>query len=418
MGYSDSGPLHFGEARSVEAWCYNSRPMKTSRRMFALSLIFAAAALFSSPEGMAQKSGGSSYLIYVGTYTTKQTSKGIYAYRFDSTTGQLASLGLAGESTDPSFVAVHPNGKYLYAVNEIGDFNGMKSGAVSAFAIDRKSGTLKLLNQVSTHGAGPCFVSLDKSGRFVLVANYDGGSVATFVIQDDGSLSLVKGFVQHSGSGVDKERQEGPHAHWIGVSPDNRFALVADLGLDDVMVYKLDDVRGGLTPNSPPFSEVKPGSGPRHLAFHPNGKFAYLVSEMSSTVTAFAYSAQKGSLSTLQTLPMLPKDYSGVREAAEIVVHPSGNFLYASNRGTANSIAAYKIDTSRGTLTLAGMFSTKGQIPRNFVIDPTGQFLLVANEDSGNIVVFRIDAATGALTPTGKVEEVPAPVCITFVPAE
>lgn len=391
--------------------------MKSSRRIFALSLIFAAAALFSSPLGLAQKNG-SPYLVYVGTYTTKQTSKGIYAYRFDPTTGQLSSIGLAAESTDPSFVAVHPNGKYLYAVNEVGDFNGMKSGAVSAFAIDRKSGTLKLLNQVSTHGAGPCFVSLDKSGRFVLVANYDGGSVATFVIQDDGSLSLMKGFVQHSGSSVDKERQEAPHAHWIGVSPDNRFALVADLGLDDVMVYKLDDVRGGLTPNTPPYAEVKPGSGPRHLAFHPNGKFVYLLTEMGSSVTTFAYAAQKGSLSPLQTVPALPKDYTGVREAAEIAVHPSGKFVYASNRGTANSIAAYKVDPSKGTLTPAGIFSTKGQIPRNFAIDPTGQFLLAANEDSGNIVVFRIDAATGMLTPTGQVEQVPAPVCITFVPTE
>jgi 6-phosphogluconolactonase len=391
--------------------------MKSSRRMFAFSLIVAAVVLFSSPADFAQKNG-SSYLVYIGTYTTKQTSKGIYAYRFDSTTGQLTAIGLAGESTDPSFVAVHPSGKYLYAVNEIGEFNGAKSGAISSFAIDRKSGALKLLNQVSTHGAGPCYVSLDKSGRFVLVANYDGGSVATFVIQDDGSLSLVKGFVEHSGSGVDKERQEGPHAHWIGVSPDNHFALAADLGLDDVLIYKFDDVQGKLMPNNPSYAQVKPGSGPRHLAFHPNGKFAYLVSEMSSTVTAFAYSAQKGSLSALQTLPMLPADYSGVREAAEIVVHPSGKFVYASNRGTANSIAAYKIDANKGTLTPAGLFSTKGQIPRNFTIDPTGQFLLAANEDSGNIVVFKIDAATGALTPTGQVEEVPAPVCITFVPAE
>jgi 6-phosphogluconolactonase len=390
--------------------------MKIPRRIFGLAF-FAAATLAFSPASLPQKSD-SYYLVYVGTYTTKQTSKGIYAYNFNATTGQLSSIGLAAESTDPSFVAVHPNGKFLYAVNEVGDFNGMKSGAVSAFAIDPKSGALKLLNQVSTHGAGPCFVSLDKTGRFVLVANYDGGSVATFAIQDDGSLSLLKGFVQHSGSGVDKERQEGPHAHWIGVSPDNRFALAADLGLDDVLVYKLDDVRGGLTPNTPPLAEVKPGSGPRHLVFHPTGKFAYLVSEMSSTVTAFAYSAQKGSLSALQTLPMLPKDYSGVREAAEIAVHPSGKFLYASNRGTANSIVAYKIDAVKGTLTAAGTFSTKGMIPRNFAIDPTGQFLLAANEDSGNIVVFRIDATTGSLTPTGQVVEVPAPVCITFGPVE
>ena len=288
---------------------------------------------FSSCAAKPQKPAGT-YLVYVGTYTTKQTSKGIYAYRFDATTGQLTSIGLAAESVDPSFVAVHPNGKYLYAVNEIGDFNGMKSGAISSFAIDRKSGTLKFLNQVSTHGAGPCYVSLDKTGRFVLVANYDGGSVATFAIQDDGSLSLVKGFVQHSGF----QRGQGAPGRptraldWR-VSPDNRFALAADLGLDDVMVYKFDDVQGKLTPNNPPYAQVKPGSGPRHLAFHPNGKFAYLITEMGSSVIAFSYSAQKGSLTQLQTLPNLPKDYSGVREAAEIVVHPSGKFLYASNRG-------------------------------------------------------------------------------------
>jgi 6-phosphogluconolactonase len=391
--------------------------MKIPRRRFGLFLVFFAATVFFSPAALPQ-AGGSSFLVYVGTYTTKQSSKGIYAYRFEAASGQLTPIGLAAETTDPSFVALHPNGKYLYAVNEVGDFNGMKSGAVSAFAIDRKSGTLKLLNQVSTHGAGPCFVSLDKSGRFVLVANYDGGSVATFAIQYDGSLSLVKGFVQHSGSGLDKERQEGPHAHWIGVSPDNRFVLVADLGLDDVMVYKLDDVKGGLTPNNPPYAEVKPGSGPRHLAFSPSGKFVYLLTEMGSSVTAFSYSAQKGTLSAMQTVPNLPKDYSGVKEAAEIAVHPSGRFLYASNRGTANSIGAYKIDANKGTLTPVGLFSTQGKIPRNFAIDPTGKFLLAANQDSGNIVVFRIDPVTGGLTTTGQVIEVPAPVCITFLPVE
>ncbi len=391
--------------------------MKIPRRIFSLQLIALTATLFLPAAAKPQKPAGT-YLVYVGTYTTKQTSKGIYAYRFDATTGQLTSIGLAAESVDPSFVAVHPNGKFLYAVNEIGDFNGMKSGAISSFAIDKKGGTLKFLNQVSTHGAGPCYVSLDKTGRFVLVANYDGGSVATFAIQDDGSLSLVKGFVEHSGSSVDKERQEGPHAHWIAVSPDNRFALAADLGLDDVMVYKFDDVQGKLTPNNPPYAQVKPGLGPRHMAFHPNGKFAYLITEMGSSVIAFSYSAQKGSLTQLQTLPNLPKDYTGVREAAEIAVHPSGKFLYASNRGTANSIGAYRIDPNKGTLTAAGLFSTKGMTPRNFAIDPTGQFLLAANQDSGNIVVFRIDAATGALTPTGQVEEVSAPVCITFMPAE
>lgn len=395
---------------------YNSPPMKISRRLFCLCLALAA---FLSARPSAAQKPDSTYLVYVGTYTTKQQSKGVYAYRFDAKNGQLSSLGLAAESTDPSFVAVHPNGKYLYAVNEVGDFNGAKSGAVSAFAIDEKSGKLKALNQVSTHDAGPCYVSLDKTGKFVLVANYDGGSVATFRVQDDGGLSLVAGFVQHSGEGVDKQRQEGPHAHWIGVSPDNRFVLAADLGLDDVLVYHLDADKGSLTPNDPPYGRVNPGAGPRHVAFHPNGKFVYVVNEMASTVTTFSYQEKKGALSAaLQSVPMLPKDYSGVKEAAEIAVHPSGKFLYASNRGSANSIVAYKINPVKGTLTPAGDFSTKGKIPRNFVIDPTGAFLLAANEDSGNIVVFRIDATTGALTATDQVVEIPAPVCITFVPAQ
>lgn len=361
---------------------------------------------------------GPFYLAYIGTYTTKQQSKGIYAYNFNPATGEFTEIGLAAETTDPSFVAVHPDGKHLYAVNEVGDFNGQKSGAISSFEIDRKSGKLKFLNQVSTHGAGPCYVSLDKTGRFVLVANYDGGSVATFEIEPDGSLSLAKGFVQHSGTGIDKERQEGPHAHFIATSPDNRFALVADLGLDDVLVYKFDDVQGKLTPNSPPYAQVKGGSGPRHLAFAPNGKFAYLVTEMASTVVAFSWNAEKGTLTTLQTLPMLPKDYNGVREAAEIAVHPSGKFVYASNRGSANSIAAYKVDGTKGTLTPIGIFPSGGKIPRHFTIDPTGKFLIAANADSNNLVTFKIDESTGALIPTGKEVSVPSPQCITFAGTE
>jgi 6-phosphogluconolactonase len=392
--------------------------MKITRRVLLSLLILAAPAVLWSWPGKQAGAGKGQYLAYVATYTTKQSSKGIYAYRFDAATGQLTSLGLAAESTDPSFVAVHPSGKYLYAVNEIGEFNGQKSGAISSFAIDAKSGMLKQLNQVSTHGAGPCFVSLDKNGRFALVANYDGGSVATFAVQDDGSLSLVKGFVEHSGSSADKERQEGPHGHWIGVSPDNRFALAADLGLDDVLVYHFDAYKGSLTPNDPGYAQVTPGSGPRHFAFHPNGKFGYVLNEMASTVTAFSYQAQKGTLSTLQTIATVPKEYSGVKEAAEIAVHPTGKFLYASNRGTANSITIFMIDAAKGTLKLVGEVSTKGKTPRNFVIDPTGAFLLAANEDSGNIVVFKIDPATGGLTDTGQNVEVSSPVGIAFVISE
>lgn len=382
---------------------------------FGLCVLVAPMVLPAQGPGTASKR---QYLTFAGTYTTQKNSKGIYAYRFDRTTGRLTPLGLAAEATDPSFLAVHPSGKYLYAVNEIGDFNGAKSGAVSAFAIDTKSGTLKLLNQVSTRGAGPCHISLDKDGKFVLVANYDGGSVATFPVHDDGSLGAAAGFVQHSGSSVDKERQEGPHAHWIGVSPDNRFALAADLGLDKVLLYKFDHSQGSLTPNNPAYAEVKPGSGPRHIAFHPNGKFVYVLNEMGSTVTTFAYQARKGALSAIQAMPTLGKDYSGVKEAAEIVVHPSGKFLYASNRGTANNIAIFAIDRTKGTLKQMGEISTNGQTPRNFAIDPTGKFLLAANQDSGNIAIFRIDLTTGALTPTGQNLEVPAPVCIVFVGLE
>jgi 6-phosphogluconolactonase len=416
--------------------------MKNSRRKFfsfALPAAAALAAIFAIPA-WARHAGNDSlaatdsetkvaaapkaadkgpfYLAYIGTYTTKQESKGIYAYNFNPATGEFTPIGLVAETKDPSFVAVHPDGKHLYAVNEVGDYNGEKSGAISSFEIDRKTGKLKFLNQVSTHGAGPCFVSLDKTNRFVLVANYDGGSVATFQIEPDGSLSVARGFVQHSGSGTDKERQEAPHAHWISTSPDNRYALVADLGLDDVLVYKFDDVQGKLTPNSPPYAQVKAGSGPRHLAFAPNGKFAYLITEMASTVVAFSYNAEKGTLTTLQTLPNFPKDYTGLKEAAEITVHPNGKFVYASNRGSANSIAAYKIDGAKGTLTQTGIFPTGGKIPRHFTIDPTGKFLIAANADSNNLVTFKIDETTGALAPTGKEVSVPSPQCIAFAGEE
>jgi 6-phosphogluconolactonase len=389
--------------------------MKISRRYLGHIVLGVMLFGLGSPRAVFAQKAGSQYLVYIGTYTTKQESKGIYAYRFDVGTGKLTEIGLAAESVDPSFVAVHPSGKYLYAVNELSDFNGQNSGAISAFAIDHKTGKLTLLNQVSTHGGGPCYVSLDATGRWVLVANYDGGSVATFEVQGDGSLSLVKGFVQHSGSSVDKERQQAPHAHWIAMSPDNRFALAADLGLDDVLVYKLDPSRGSLTPNTPPFAPVKPGSGPRHFAFHPNGKFGYVLTEMATTVTAFSYDANKAALTPIQTVPTLPKDYSGPTEAAEIAVHPSGKFLYASNRAGLDTITVFSIDPAKGTLKQTGRVSTKGKTPRNFAIDPTGAYLLAANQESGNVVVFKIDATTGALTPQGEEAKVPAPVCVSFL---
>jgi len=392
--------------------------MKITRRLFALLLLFSAPLLLSSQaQSPGKPSAKGQYIAYVGTYTTKTSSKGIYAYRFDPAKGQLTPIGVAAETVDPSFLAVHPSGKYLYAVNELSNFNGEVSGAVSAFAIDAKTGALKFLNQVPTRGAGPCYVSLDKTGAYVLVANYDSGSIASFPVHGDGSLGTASGFVQHSGNGPNKERQEGPHAHWIGASPDNRFALAVDLGLDQVIVYGFDGDKGIFTPMLSGFAKVKPGSGPRHLAFHPNGKFAYVLSEMASTVTVFSYKDKTGSFSSLQTISALPNDYSGPKEAAEIAVHPSGRFLYASIRGQ-DGIAVFAIDQKKGTLKSLGQVLTGGKTPRHFVIDPTGSYLLAENQESNNIVIFHIDPATGSLTPTGQTIEVPSPVCITFVAAE
>jgi 6-phosphogluconolactonase len=403
--------------------------MKIARRVFAfLLLLTTPLIIFSSTQTAKKAAARSQYLAYVGTYTTKTNSKGIYVFRFDAGVGQAKAVGIAAESADPSFLAVHPDGQHLYAVNEVSEFAGQKSGAVSAFAVDRHTGSLTLLNQVATRGAGPCYISLDKSDKyypslsnstwFTLVANYDGGSVASFPIRDDGSLGPAASFIQHVGSSVNKERQEAPHAHWVSTSPDNRFALVADLGLDEVLIYRFDSAKGTLSPNDPPFVKVNPGAGPRHFAFHPNGKFGYVLNEMDATVTAFSFHSKNGSLSVLQTINTLPKDYSGPKEAAELVVHPSGKFLYASNRAGIDTITAFSIDPARGTLKLAGKTSTQGRTPRNFAIDPTGKFLMAANQESSNIVVFRINPATGDLTPTGQVLEVPSPVCITFVTAE
>jgi len=382
-------------------------------------LLIVVPSLFLSAIASSQKrTPNKPYLVYVGTYTNKSASKGIYVYNFDPGTGKLTSLGVAAESEDPSFLALHPSGKYLYAVNEIDHFGAQKSGAASAFSIDQKTGKLTLLNQAATRGAGPCHISLDKSGKFALVANYDGGSLTSFPVHEDGTLGAAADFVQHHGSSVNKERQEGPHAHWIGTSPDNHFALAADLGLDEVLIYHFNSAKGTLTPNNPAYVKVNPGAGPRHVAFHPNGKFAYVLAELEDSVTAFAYKASNGSLSPLQTvsaLSTLRKDYKGPKEAAEIAVHPNGKFLYASNRGGMDTISVFSINPAKGTLNLKNEYPTMGKTPRNFAIDPTGKFLLAANQESSNIVVFRIDSTTGALAPTGEIVEAPAPVCITFL---
>lgn len=374
--------------------------------------IFAALVLPVQSQGTGEGRAPHEYLVYVGTYTGPQ-SQGIYAYSFEESTGKFVSLGLAAKTVNPSFLAVDPSLRFLYAVNENDNFNGEKSGGVSAFTMDRESGKLTFLNEVASRGTDPCHVSLDKTGRYVMVANYSSGSVAVFRVLKDGRLGEATAFDQRSGSSVDHERQEGPHAHSIGVTPDNRFVLSADLGLDELLVYRFDAAHGTLTPNNPPFAKIHAGAGPRHFAISPNGKFVYVISEMGSMLTAFSYNATRGALHELQEISTLPKDFKVENNDAEVMVHPSGKFLYGSNRGR-DSIAVFAVDPQKGTLTAIEDVSTQGKTPRNFAIDPTGRFLFAANQDTNNIVIFQIDSKTGRLTPTGEVINVPSPVCVTF----
>lgn len=379
--------------------------------LFSIVGAFAAGAVWASAVSHQQPSArAEERIMYVGTYT-RAPSKGIYAYRFTGT-GELTPIGTAGlvaETQNPSFLAVHPNQRFLYAVNEL----DRDAGSVSAFAIDRATGALTPLNRVSSRGGSPCHLSIDASARWLFVANYGGGSVAAFPIGADGKLGEASSFFQHAGSSVNKARQAGPHGHAVVVSPDNRFVLAADLGIDRVLTYKIDPSAGGLAAADPPFSTIAPGSGPRHLAFRPDGKFAYVLAEMLSQVVAFRYDATRGTLSEVQTVSMLPQGFSGDNSGAEIAVHPNARFLYASNRGH-DSIAAFRIDATAGTLTAIGHTPTQGKTPRNFAIDPSGRFLIAANQNSGTVVVFRIDQETGALTPTGTTVQVPFPVAVAF----
>jgi 6-phosphogluconolactonase len=350
-------------------------------------------------------------LVYVGTYTRPNQSVGIYRYRLDLTTGALRPAGPPTETRNPSFLAIHPSQRFLYAVNEIGDFRGERSGAVSAFAIDPKSGSLTLLNQQPSLGPGPAYLSVDHTGQVVLVANYGGGSVSVIPIQKDGRLGEPTDFVQHEGSSVDPVRQEGPHAHCVIPDPENRFALVADLGLDKILIYHLNPESGELYANPDAFAEVEPGAGPRHVTFHPNGRYAYVINELNSTITVFSYHARRGQLQSLQSVSALPEGFQGRNSCADIHVAPSGKFLYGSNRGH-DSIVIFEINERTGQLCYVGHQATQGRTPRNFAIDPTGTFLLAANQDSNNIVSFRIDPQSGRLTPTGHVTSSPSPVCL------
>ena len=402
--------------------------MKTTRRSILL-LFVAASALV--PHGLAQGSKKAEtkneYLAFVGTYTTKTKSKGIYTFRFDAESGKISEITLAAEAQDPSFLAVHPNGKHLYAVNETG-----KSSMVSAFSLDAKSGKLTLLNQLPSLGEDPCYISFDKTGKYVFVANYTSGTIAVFPIKKDGKLGEHTAAVKDAGAvGPNKERQEGPHAHWIEPSARNRFVYVADLGLDRIIIYKFDATKGTIAADGGSSSSgaelsksqatgtisvaLSPGTGPRHVAFSRDGNFMYVLGELQSTVTVFANDGQE-TYREVQRISALPANFSGRNDAAEIAIHPSGAYLYTSNRGD-DSIAVFAVNPNKGTLTLVSDVPTGGKEPRHFAIDPTGKFLLAENQLSDTIVVFKIDSTSGGLVPTGQVVEVPSPVDIAFLPS-
>jgi 6-phosphogluconolactonase len=353
-------------------------------------------------------------LVYIGTYTTKG-SEGIYIYRLDLSSGDLTYVGKATGIDNPSYLALHPDRRYLYAVNETEEFAGQPGGAVSAFAIDPQTGALTYLNQQASHGAAPCQLSVDQTGKFVLVANYTSGNASVLPIQADGRLGEATHIIQHQGSSINPRRQAGPHAHSINLDPANHYVFVADLGLDKVMIYRLDLNQGKLVPNESPSAQVKAGAGPRHFTFHPGGRYAYVINELDSTVTAFSYDSTSGALEALQTVSTLPPDFEGTSHCADIHITPSGQFLYGSNRGH-DSIVIFAIDQGTGKLSYVGHEPTQGRTPRNFALDPTGAFLLAANQNSDTIVTFRIDPQTGQLTTTGHVTNVPTPVCIKMMP--
>ena len=353
--------------------------------------------------------------VYVGTYTADGRSKGIYLLMMARQTGALRIVGVAAETTEPSFLAVAPNGRRLYAVNETTEYEGTPSGAVSAFARNRATGALTFVNRLPSGGGAPCYLSLDGTGRFVLVANYVGGSVAVFPIRKDGGLGDATSFVQHVGHGPNATRQSSPHAHCIIPDPRNRFVLVADLGIDRVMVYGFDARAGKLSAAPAAQAVMAPGAGPRHLAFHHNGRILYVVNELDSTVSTLRYDRSAGTLTILQTVPSISEHAAGDNSPADVHVHPSGRFLYMSNRGH-DSIATFAIDKSTFLLRPLQLEPTGGKWPRNFAIDPSGRFLFVANQRSDTIVTHRIDARTGTLTATGHTLELPSPVCIRFAP--
>lgn len=346
--------------------------------------------------------------VYIGTYTwDAKISKGIYRTTLDLRTGSLCEPVLVAETRNPTFIELHPSGAFLYAAGE------SEAGIVSAYAV-QADGSLKFLNQQPSKGSGACHINIDSGGRNVLVANYGTGSAAVIPVKPDGSLAEPTSSVQHEGTGPNRRRQERAHAHSVNLSPDDRFAFVADLGIDKIMIYRFDVDKGTIVGNNPAFAQVRPGAGPRHFSFHPSGRFAYVINELDCTITAFTYNPASGALAEIHTVPTLPPDFQGNNTCAEIRVHPTGQFVYGSNRGH-DSIAVYRVDPASGRLAFVQHQSAGIKTPRNFNIDPSGKYCLVGNQDANSIIVFRINPETGALEPTDHKISVGRPVCIRFL---
>jgi len=364
-------------------------------------------------------------LVYIGTYTEpirfgtgkilEGKGEGIYVYRMDQTSGAMQRVSTTTGIANPSYLAFDSTRRFLYAVNELKTYENKPTGTVSAFAVDPKTGTLKFLNKRMTHGTDPCHVLVDKKREYVFVSNFMSGSICVLPVLEDGSLGEACDFIQHQGSGIDPVRQQGPHAHSVTLDKAGRFAFVPDLGLDKVMAYPFDPKRGMLEPNKVPWVKMKPGAGPRHLAFHRSGKLAFLINELDSTLASLSYDGRRGTFKVLQIVPTLPGGYQGESTCADVQVSPAGAVVYGSNRGH-DSIVIYRINQRTGRLTYVGHQSTLGKTPRSFGVDPTGRFLLAANQDSGTVVTFRIEPKTGKLLPTGCVTHLPTPVCVKFLP--
>ena len=369
-----------------------------------LRLVFAVLAVAC----VSSLAAGADMYVFYGTHRAGP-GIGFSVGHFDTDTGVLTTPRFDVEAVEPAFFVIHPDGRHLYTCNS------GSPGGVSAYAIDPKNAHLTLLNKEPSGGDDASYVCLDRTGRFVFVANYSGGNLAGFAIKPDGSIGARTAFAQHTGSSVDPQRQTHAYAHSIIVDPTNRFVLTADLGVDKLFVYRFDEKTGALTPNDPPFAAVKPGSGPRHVTFHPGGRWVYLINEMACTVIAFNWDTARGALTQFQTVSTLPTDFKGVNTCAEVLVHPNGKFLYASNRGH-DSIAVFAIDPASGRLTPVERVSTQGRTPRNFAFDPTGKWIVCSNHGSDNAVVFRIDETTGRLTQTGQPVPVPFPFCERFLP--